>query len=70
VENNLHWQLDVSFGEDQNRTRKRSGAENHSRLCRIALNLLKHDKTLKASIKAKRLGAGWDHDYLLRLIGQ
>jgi predicted transposase YbfD/YdcC len=70
VENNLHWQLDVSFGEDQNRTRKGNGAENYSRLCRIALNLLKQDKTLKAGIKGKRLNAGWDHDYLLRLISQ
>ena len=70
VENNLHWQLDVSFGEDQNRTRKNNGAENYSRLCRIALNLLKRDTSIKAGIKTKRLNAGWDHDYLLRLISQ
>lgn len=70
VENNLHWQLDVSFGEDHNRTRKGNGAQNYSRLCRIALNLLKRDKTIKAGIKTKRLNAGWDHDYLLKLIGQ
>ncbi len=70
VENNLHWQLDVSFGEDQNRTRKGHGAENYSRLCRIALNLLKRDSSVKAGIKGKRLNAGWDHDYLLRLINQ
>jgi predicted transposase YbfD/YdcC len=70
VENNLHWQLDVSFGEDHNRTRKGNGAENYSRLCRIALNLLKRDVSIKAGIKTKRLNAGWDHDYLLRLISQ
>lgn len=70
VENNLHWQLDVSFGEDHNRTRKGNGAENYSRLCRIALNLLKRDASIKAGIKTKRLNAGWDHDYLLRLISQ
>jgi predicted transposase YbfD/YdcC len=70
VENNLHWQLDVSFGEDHNRTRKGNGAENYSRLCRIALNLLKRDTSIKAGIKTKRLHAGWDHDYLLRLISQ
>lgn len=70
VENSLHWQLDVSFAEDQRRTRKGHGAENFSRLCRIALNLLKKDKTLKVGIKSKRLNAGWDHDYLLRLINQ
>ena len=68
VENNLHWQLDVSFDEDQRRIRTGHGAENYSRLCRIALNLLKRDTSVKAGIKSKRLTAGWDHDYLLRLI--
>lgn len=69
VENNLHWQLDVSFAEDQRRIRRGYGAENFSRLCRIALNLLKREKSVKIGIKGKRLNAGWDHDYLLRLIG-
>jgi predicted transposase YbfD/YdcC len=68
VENNLHWQLDVSFDEDQRRIRKGHGAENFSRLCRLGLNLLKRDKTVKAGIKSKRLTAGWDHDYLLSLL--
>jgi predicted transposase YbfD/YdcC len=68
IENRLHWQLDVSFGEDQRRIRKNHGAENFSRLCRMSLNLLKSDKTLKVGIKAKRLRAGWDEPYLLRLL--
>jgi predicted transposase YbfD/YdcC len=68
VENNLHWQLDVSFCEDQRRIRKGYGAENYSRLCRLALNLLKKDKTLKVGIHAKRMKAGWDEHYLLRLL--
>jgi predicted transposase YbfD/YdcC len=68
VENNLHWQLDVSFREDERRIRKGHGAENFSRLSRIALNLLKQDASVKAGIKGKRLNAGWDHDYLLKLI--
>lgn len=70
VENNLHWQLDVSFNEDQRRIRIGHGAENFSRLCRIGLNLLKRDQTVEIGIKGKRLNAGWDHDYLLRLISQ
>jgi predicted transposase YbfD/YdcC len=70
VENNLHWQLDVSFDEDRRRIRKGHGAENFSRLCRIALNLLKRDRTLKNGIRTKRLNAGWDHDYLLGLISR
>jgi predicted transposase YbfD/YdcC len=68
VENNLHWQLDVSFREDERRIRKGHGAQNYSRLCRLALNLLKRDKTIQAGVKGKRLNAGWDHDYLLKLI--
>jgi predicted transposase YbfD/YdcC len=57
VENNLHWQLDIRFNEDQSRTRKGHGAENYSRLNRIALNLIKRDKTVKASVKGRRLYA-------------
>jgi len=68
VENNLHWQLDVSFGEDDRRIRKDHGAENFSRLCRIALNLIKSDKSLKVGVKAKRKKAGWDEPYMLRLL--
>ena len=68
VENKLHWQLDVSFDEDQRRIRKNHGAENFSRLCRLALNLLKRDKTVKIGIHGKRLKAGWDEPYLLRLL--
>jgi len=68
VENRLHWSLDVSFGDDGRRTRTGYGAENASRLARIALNLLKAEKTLKASIKSKRLYCGWDHPYLLKVL--
>ena len=70
VENGLHWVLDVQFREDDRRIRRGWGAENYSRLTRIALNLLKADKTLKVGIKSKRLNAGWDHDYLLGLLTQ
>jgi predicted transposase YbfD/YdcC len=69
VENALHWSLDVCFGEDQSRVRIGNAAENLSRLRRIALTLLKQEKTAKVGIKAKRLMAGWDEDYLLRVLG-
>ena len=69
VENNLHWQLDVSFNEDQCRLRKEHGAENLSRINRIALNLLKKDKTRKCGIKNKRKICGWDNQYLLSILG-
>jgi predicted transposase YbfD/YdcC len=68
VENRLHWQLDVSFREDERRIRKGHGAQNYSRLCRLALNLLKRDATVKIGIHGKRLKAGWDEHYLLRLL--
>jgi predicted transposase YbfD/YdcC len=70
VENNLHWQLDVSFREDERRIRKGHGAENFSRLCRIALNLLKSEKSQKVGIAIKRQKCGWDNDYLLKVVAQ
>jgi len=68
IENRLHWSLDVSFQEDQRRLRTDHAAENFSRLCRIALNLLKAEKSLKLGIANKRLNCGWDHDYLLKVL--
>ena len=68
VENNLHWQLDVAFGEDDSRTRVGNAAENLSRVRRIALMLLKREKTAKVGVKARRKKAGWDRDYLLKVL--
>jgi len=68
IENQVHWQLDVSFNEDQCRVRTGHAAENFSRLRRIALNLLKQEKSVKVGIKAKRLKAGWNPDYLLKVL--
>lgn len=68
IENKLHYVLDVSFAEDQCRIRKGHAAENFSRLRRIALNLLRRETTKKRGIKGKRLLAGWNHDYLLKLL--
>jgi len=70
VENSLHWSLDISFREDECRIRQGHAAENFSRLNRIALNLLKTEKSLKAGIKSKRLNCGWSHDYLLKVLTQ
>jgi predicted transposase YbfD/YdcC len=69
IENKLHWSLDVSFGEDDCRIRKGFGAENVSRLRRIALNLLKQDETANCGIKSKRSKAGWDEKYLQKILG-
>ena len=69
VENNLHWQLDVTYREDLNRVRKGNGAENLSVVRRATLNLLKEDKETKVGMKNRRLKAGWDRQYLLQLVG-
>ena len=69
VENKLHWVMDVCFREDQSRARAGYAAENLATLRRLALNLLKQEKTKKRGIRGKQLNAGWDHSYLLRLLG-
>jgi predicted transposase YbfD/YdcC len=68
VENKLHWHLDVSFDEDQCRLRSGNAAANFSFLNKIALNLLKNEKTAKIGVKSKRLKAGWDEKYLMKVL--
>lgn len=67
IENNLHWQLDVNFAEDDSRIQKRHAAENFAMLRRIALNLLKRHPS-KHSINTKRLLAGWNIDFLQEVL--
>ncbi len=68
IENRLHWQLDVTFQEDQSRLRKGHADVNFSSLRRTALSLLKNNKTLKVGVKNKRLAAGWSEDYLAQVL--
>lgn len=68
IENKLHWTLDVAFGEDASRKRKGNAAQNFATLNKIALNLLKNEKTLKLGVKSRRLKAGWDNNYLLKVL--
>jgi predicted transposase YbfD/YdcC len=68
IENSLHWQLDVTFQEDQCRIRKGHADANFSILRRTALSLLKNESTLKVGIKNKRLTAGWDETYLEKVL--
>jgi predicted transposase YbfD/YdcC len=69
IENNCHWVLDVAFKEDESRTRKGDGAENLSILRRMALNLVKQEKSGKTSVRGKRLKAAWSPNYLQTLLG-
>jgi predicted transposase YbfD/YdcC len=68
IENQLHWALDIAFDEDHHRLRTDHGPENFAVLRHIALNLLKQEHSLKRSIKGKRLVAGWNEDYLLKVL--
>lgn len=68
IENSCHWQLDVTFGEDQSRIRKGHGDANFSTLRRTALSLLKQEKTAKCGVKNRRLTAGWDDAYMEKVI--
>ena len=68
IENRLHWQLDVTFQEDQCRIRQGHADANFSIIRRAALALLKNESTLKVGIKNKRLTAGWDESYLEKVL--
>ena len=67
IENNLHWQLDVTFAEDANRVSSRNGAENLALLRKLALGLLKRHPS-KKSIACKALAATLDVDFLEAVI--
>lgn len=67
IENNLHWQLDVSFGEDASRIQERNGAANFALLRKLALSLLKQHPW-KDSIARKRKLASWDRDFHLEVL--
>jgi predicted transposase YbfD/YdcC len=68
VENQLHWSLDVTFDEDRSRARPRHAATNLAILRRIALNLLRADKSSAKSLPRKRLRSALDPNYLTSLL--
>jgi predicted transposase YbfD/YdcC len=68
IENTLHWSLDVSLNEDQNRVRTGHAAQNLARLRHITLNLLQRETKLNRGIKGKQRNAAWDLSYLLALL--
>jgi predicted transposase YbfD/YdcC len=67
VENNLHWQLDVTFGEDRSRLQERNAAANFALVRRLALNLLQQNDA-KLSMAKKRYAAALDTDFLEEIL--
>lgn len=68
IENRLHWVLDVAFGEDESKVAQGEAPENLVVLRHIALNLISQETSLKAGTRAKRMRAGWDDQYLFKVL--
>lgn len=74
VENNLHWTLDVIFGEDDSKKWAAASARNFSLISKVALNMIQQHKDTRnrgaknISAKRKRKMAGWNNDYLLEIL--
>lgn len=68
IENSLHGVLDIAFREDESRMRKGNSAENFAMVRHIALTLLKQEQSEKIGVKAKRLKAACDRNYLLQVL--
>lgn len=60
----MHWSLDVTFNEDARKSKKDHAPENLALLNKLALNILKLDKSKKTSLRKKRRIAGWNQDFL------
>jgi predicted transposase YbfD/YdcC len=70
IENSQHWVLDIAFGEDSRRQQDRQGAVNFAAVRRLAVSLLRQDKSLKRGAKCKRMACALDPNYLLQILHQ
>ena len=68
-QNSVHWVLDIAFREDDSRVRTGHADHNLAVLRHIALNLLRQEQIAKVGVKTKRLKAGWNNQYLLKVLG-
>lgn len=68
IETSLHWVLDVGFREDDSRLHKGYGQQNMGLIRRLSASLLHNEPTCKAGVACKRKCAGWDDDYLLKVL--
>lgn len=70
VENSLHWTLDVTMNEDASRIRTEASPENYAMIRHIALNIIRNNKSIKASVKRKMNMAALDDNFRFNLINQ
>lgn len=68
VENGLHWTLDVSFREDESRSRMDHAAANLSVVRRLAATLVKGEASGKGGVQTRRMRAAWDERYLAKVL--
>jgi predicted transposase YbfD/YdcC len=68
IENSQHWVLDIAFAEDSRRQQDRQGAVNLAAVRRLAVSVLRQDKTLKRGAKCKRMACALDPNYLLQVL--
>jgi predicted transposase YbfD/YdcC len=68
IENNLHWQLDVSFREDECRVCRDHAPANLSVIRRFALGLLKRETSCRKGIEIKRMKCAANDEYRDKVI--
>jgi predicted transposase YbfD/YdcC len=68
IENNLHWHLDITFGEDSSRIRNKNAAGVWNILRKLALEYLKKQAFGRFSLKSLRKLAGWDSAFLEKVV--
>ena len=68
IENNLHWVLDVAFGEDQSKVSTGQGPINLATVRKLAMRIIQEDKQMKGSFKTKRKIAGWNDEYMKNIL--
>ncbi len=68
IENQLHWVLDVTFGEDASRIRRGHGPENMTLLRRMAISVLNQETSSKRSVRQKAKLASMKPDYMIKVL--
>ena len=68
IENILHWSLDMTFLNDQNRSRKDNAPANIMILQHISINILQHHKPKKGSLAGFRKTLGWNDSKIKNIL--